>query len=120
MTARSSDVSKKAMPYALMVKVAERFQTLSDANRLRLLQLLIEGDSSVNALAQSAELSVANASKHLAILRNAGFIDRRKEGTRAIYTLASETPRILCDVLCKEMLAQAERDVAVAAGLEQP
>ncbi len=114
MTIGNPDVS--AMSPALMLKVAQRFRTLSDANRLRLLQLLIEGDGSVNQLAEAAELSVANTSKHLAVLRDAGFIARRKEGTRAIYTLASDTPRILCDLLCKEMLAQAEHEVAIAAG----
>ena len=103
------------IPMALLPRVAERFKALSDPNRLRLLQLLIAGDDNVNALAEAAGLSIANASKHLALLRSAGFIDRRKEGNWAIYTVASDTPRILCDLLCKEVRVQVERELALTA-----
>ena len=118
MATSDPDDAKPVIPDALITKVAERFQSLSDPNRLRLLQLLIESDNSVNALATAADLSIANASKHLALLRTAGFIARRKEGTRAIYTLASDTPRILCELLCKEVVVQVERDFAVATTTE--
>lgn len=106
----------KPMTPALIDKVATRFRALSDPNRLSLLQLLIAGDKSVNALAEASGLNLANTSKHLALLCSAGFIARRKEGTRAIYHLASDTPRLLCDLVCQEVRNQVERDVAITNG----
>lgn len=98
----------------LMEKVAARFRALSDPNRLALLQLFVERDRSVNELAEAAGLSLANTSKHLAVLCTAGFITRRKEGTRVIYTVNGATPRLLCELVCNDVRAQSERDLALA------
>jgi DNA-binding transcriptional ArsR family regulator len=106
------------MPPGLIVKVAGRFQALSDPNRLRLLQLLIEKDHAVTEMAEAADLSVANTSKHLAILCAAGFIERTKHGTSVIYTLANDTPRLLCDIVCRDVRAQVEHDLALATGAD--
>lgn len=107
------------IPPPLVDKVAARFRALSDPNRLLLLQLLLEGECSVNAIAEAAGLSLANASKHLALLCQAGFIRRRKEGTRAFYALANDTPKLLCDLVCRDVKAQVERDLALAHDLTQ-
>ncbi|MEZ4266875.1 MAG: metalloregulator ArsR/SmtB family transcription factor [Myxococcota bacterium] len=117
-TRRETAPETQLMPPGLVVKVASRFQALSDPNRLRLLQLLLDRDWAVTELADAAELSVANTSKHLALLRSAGFIDRTKQGTSVIYTLANDTPRQLCDLICKDVLAQVEHDLALATSLD--
>lgn len=103
------------LPPELIEKVASRFRALSDPNRLMLLQLLLNGDRSVNELADAAGLSQANTSKHLSVLCAAGFIGRQKSGTKAIYALASETPRMLCDLVCRDVRVQVERDHALAS-----
>jgi len=119
MSKKKADNHDRApMPPALIDKVASRFRALSDPNRLQLLQLLIEGDRSVNAIAEAAGLSLANASKHLALLCAAGFIVRRKDGTRAIYALANDTPKLLCDLVCRDVKAQVERDAAIAGEID--
>lgn len=107
------------MPPELIGKVAARFRALSDPNRLHLLQLLLAGDLSVNELADAAGLSQANTSKHLSVLCGAGFIGRHKEGTKAIYTLANETPRLLCDIVCRDVRDQVERDLALTTGVRE-
>ena len=106
------------MSPALIDKVAVRFRALSDPNRLLLLQHIVSGDRSVNELAVAAGLSLANTSKHLAQLCSAGFIARHKAGTKAIYTLASDTPRLLCDLVCRDVRSQVERDVATTSPRE--
>ena len=106
------------MSAALIDKVAVRFRALSDPNRLLLLQHIVSGDRSVNELAVAAGLSLANTSKHLAQLCSAGFIARHKAGTKAIYTLASDTPRLLCDLVCRDVRSQVERDVATTSPRE--
>jgi DNA-binding transcriptional ArsR family regulator len=103
-----------AMSPELMEKVAARFRALSDPNRLALLQLFVERDRSVNELAEAAGLSLANTSKHLAVLCAAGFITRRKEGTRVIYTVNGATPRLLCELVCDDVRTQSERDLALS------
>lgn len=109
------EITRRApMPPELIERVATRFRALSDPNRLTLLQLLLGGDRSVNELAEAAALSQANTSKHLSVLCGAGFIARRKEGTKAIYTLANETPRLLCDIVCRDVREQVEREHAIA------
>jgi DNA-binding transcriptional ArsR family regulator len=118
-TSSATPSETQLMPPGLIVKVAGRFQALSDPNRLRLLQLLLDQDRSVTELADAAELSVANASKHLALLRSAGFIDRSKQGTSVIYTLANDTPRLLCDLICRDVRSQVEHELALATGLDE-
>jgi len=65
-------------------------KTLSAPKRLELLELLSQGPRTVEALAQQAALSIANASKHLQILRAARLIDAEKKGLYVEYRLADE------------------------------
>ena len=58
------------------------------ANRLELLEFVAQGPRSVDELAGMTKLSVANASKHLQELRQAGLVKARKEGVRVFYEVA--------------------------------
>ena len=100
------------IPLELMDKVVARFRALSDANRLRLLELVVAGERSVNELAEAAQLTQANASKHLQVLCSVGFITRRKDGTRIIYAIANDTPNLLCDIVCREVRDQMRRELS--------
>lgn len=93
----------------MMATVAERFRALSDPNRLRLLQLFVRRDRSVQELAEAAGLNLANTSKHLAILCKAGLIRRHKEGTRVIYTLDGPLPKKLCALVCDDVRSRSQR-----------
>lgn len=100
------------VPEELMERVVARFRALSDANRLRLLELIVAGERSVNELAEAAGLTQANTSKHLQVLCSVGFITRRKDGTRIFYAIANETPNLLCDIVCREVKDQLKRELA--------
>lgn len=63
---------------------------LSSAARLQLLEYVAQHERSVETLAAMAGLSVANASKHLQALRQAGLVHARKEGVRVYYALAGD------------------------------
>jgi len=80
--------------------VAERFKVLSEPARLTLLMALEAGEHNVTSLVSSTRLSQANVSKHLAILMNAGMIDRRKEGVSAFYFIADPQIFELCELMC--------------------
>jgi rhodanese-related sulfurtransferase len=55
-----------------------------------MLDLLAQGERSVEQLADAAGLSVANASQHLQVLRRAGLVATRREGARVLYRPAGE------------------------------
>lgn len=71
--------------YAQLARVA---RALGHANRLELLEFVAQGPRSVDELASMTKLSVANASKHLQELRQAGLVRARKEGVRVFYEVA--------------------------------
>jgi rhodanese-related sulfurtransferase/DNA-binding transcriptional ArsR family regulator len=78
-------------PKALLFEQFARIgQSLSSGPRLELLELLAQGECSVDALAQLTGLTVANTSRHLQQLRVAGLIVARKEGQFVYYRLAGD------------------------------
>ena len=83
--AKSSDAAHKARLYEAIGRVA---LALGSAGRLQILELVAQGERSVDALAALTGLSVANTSKHLQALRQAGLVSARKEGLRVFYAIA--------------------------------
>ena len=69
---------------------AQVAKALSHAHRLDLLELLAQRECSVEALANVANLTVANTSRHLQLLRRAGLIASRKEGLYVFYRIAGD------------------------------
>ena len=80
------------MPASPKRRVFQQFarigRALGSPHRLELLDLLAQGERTVEALAQAASLAIANASHHLQILRQAGLVETRKEGLYVHYRLA--------------------------------
>lgn len=62
-------------------------KALDSPRRLELIDLLAQGERSVEDLAKEASLSLANTSRHLQILRGARMVESRKEGLRVYYRL---------------------------------
>lgn len=69
---------------------AQVAKALSHPHKLELLELLAQGERSVEALAKVAGLTVANTSRHLQQLRRAGVITSRKEGLYVFYRVAGD------------------------------
>ena len=80
--------------------VAARFRVLADPARLRLLNLLMEGERSVGALAEATELEQPVVSRHLAVLRREGVVARRAEGNRGFYRINDASVVQLCELVC--------------------
>ncbi|MCC6179841.1 MAG: ArsR family transcriptional regulator [Chloroflexi bacterium] len=64
-------------------------RALANPHRLELLDLLGQGERSVEALAQEAHLTLANASAHLQVLRRARLVEADKRGLFVVYRLAN-------------------------------
>lgn len=63
-------------------------KALSNPHRLEMLELLAQGERTVDSLATEIGLSLANTSQHLQTLRQAALVDSRKEGLFVFYRLA--------------------------------
>ena len=80
-------------------KVAERFKSLSEPMRLRLVYALMDGEKTVSELVRETGASQASVSKHLGVLLDAGILGRRKQGTSAYYRIADESVFELRDLV---------------------
>ena len=80
--------------------IAERFKALGEPMRLRLLQALRAGECSVGELAERTGGGQANVSKHLQVLLQQGYVDRRKEGTTSWYRITDPQVFTMCELVC--------------------
>ena len=90
---------------ALYEQFARVGKTLASPRRIELLELLAQGERSVDALARTSGLGLTTTSAHLQILRGARLVETRRAGTRVLYRLAGQEPLRLVAALRE--LAQA-------------
>lgn len=93
--------------------IAERFRILSEPARLRILNVLLDGERTVSELVDATELNQANLSKHLGLLRSSGFVERRKDGLFSYYRVADPSVTDLCSIMCGRLEAQVEEQMAL-------
>ena len=93
---KSIDAGHKTRLYESIGRVA---LALGSAARLAMLEFLAQGERSVDVLAALAGLSIANTSKHLQALRQAGLVTARKEGIRVYYSIAGDDVATLVSAL---------------------
>ena len=98
--------------HAAKQRIYEQFARISKAltapARLELLDLLAQGERSVDALAKGTELSVATASQHLQVLAAARLVESRRDGQRILYRVADPS----VDALLHALRATAEARLA--------
>jgi rhodanese-related sulfurtransferase len=75
---------------ALFDALASVAQALGSGRRAEIVDVLAQGERSVDELAGEISQSVANTSQHLQVLARAGLVRSRRDGTRIIYRLASD------------------------------
>lgn len=81
-------MSRMKVKSLLFAEFARVSKALGSGNRLELLEFLAQGERSVDALAKLSGLSVANTSRHLQVLRQAGLVAARKEGLFVFYSVS--------------------------------
>ena len=112
----TTEPAKLLTPLALEL-IAGRFKALSEPMRLRLLNLLMQGERTVGQLVEASGSGQANVSKHLALLRDTGMIGMRKEGLSTICYIADPIVGELCEMMCSRLRDEMERK-ASALGSE--
>jgi rhodanese-related sulfurtransferase/DNA-binding transcriptional ArsR family regulator len=65
-------------------------KAIANPKRIELLEVLAQGEHTVEALAQATGMGVTNTSAHLQVLRGARLVETRKDGTKVFYRLASD------------------------------
>jgi rhodanese-related sulfurtransferase len=97
-------------------------KALASPHRIELLELLAQGERTVESLAREVELTIGNASAHLQVLREARLVEARKEGLYVYYRLADDAVMDLVLRLrsvAEQRLAELDRLVATYLGARQ-
>lgn len=104
----------RAFKNAINEQFARIAKAFASPSRFELLDLLAQGERSVDELAQESGLSLANASQHLQALREVHLVSSRKEGLRVFYRLADpEVSHLILIIrgLAQRQLADVDRIV---------
>ncbi|MFE6283395.1 ArsR/SmtB family transcription factor [Streptomyces sp. NPDC057877] len=112
------DTRLKADLYEQFARVGK---ALGSGKRLELLDLIAQGERTVDSLARAAGLGLTTASAHLQALKRAGVVATRREGTRVYYRLSGEDVAALCVLVrgvAQRHLAETERARAAYLGEE--
>lgn len=104
------------LPEDLADLIARRFRALGDPLRVRLLDLLRDGEQTVNVLAEQLGAGQQNVSKHLAVLADAAMVVRRKKGNHVYYRIADEGVFALCEHVCGSLQSQLSTLAALIGG----
>lgn len=101
------------LPEEALRMIAERFRVLGEPTRLRILNTLMSGEHTVSELQDTTGLRQANISKHLSQLRASGFVQRRKDGLHAHYSIADDSIFTLCEIMCGRLESDAGDRLAI-------
>ncbi len=80
--------------------VVERLKALADETRVKIILHLKNGPASVGALSESLSVAQPTVSKHLAILKNVGLVEVKRQGTTAYYSIKDHSIYELCSIVC--------------------
>lgn len=84
-------MEKRTFKNKIYQELAGIVKALANPNRLEIVELLAQGYFSVEDIANQTDLSVANASQHLQVLKRVQLVDTRREGNYVHYSLADQS-----------------------------
>ncbi len=95
---------------AMIDEVSCLFGAMGDASRLKILRALLESKEplSQGGVAEAANLSQANASKHLACLVRVGLVTRSPEGNTVLFRPVMPLVGDLCELVCGHVSERAK------------
>lgn len=108
-------MGRSGLPQPLLDRIAEQFRALGEPVRLRLLNRLFDGEATVGELAAAIGSSVANVSRHLGVLFQAGWVTRRKDGVAVVYAVGDERALHLCELMCERVRDRVAAEAELVA-----
>ncbi|MDO9096990.1 MAG: metalloregulator ArsR/SmtB family transcription factor [Candidatus Methanoperedens sp.] len=93
---------------------AEICKVFTSPKRLEIINLLRDGEKTVNELAEQAGVPQANISQHLTVLRQNNVVTTRREGANVYYKIAN--PKILqaCDLMREVLIEKLTENETLA------
>jgi rhodanese-related sulfurtransferase len=88
MSTTADAIAHREFKNGLYAQLARLGKAISNAHRIEFLELLAQGERTVESLAEETTLSMQNTSQHLKVLRGAGLVETRKDGLHVYYRLA--------------------------------
>ena len=83
-------MEKRVFKEKIYTILAKLIKAMANPHRLEIIDLLAQGERSVEEIAKQTNISIANASQHLQVLKTANLVDIRREGNFVHYRLAGE------------------------------
>ena len=99
------------MPDGLLERVAQQFKLLSEPSRLRILQLLLEGEKTVGELVAAMETTQANITHQLGLLSAGGLVAKERAGMHVYYRINDPSLTQLNELVCSSLKEQGEADL---------
>jgi len=105
-------MEKRAFKDIIYTAIAGLAKALGNANRLEILDLLANGEKTVEQVATQTAITIANASQHLQLLKNARLVKSRRQGNFIFYTINGKKAYAAWKAL-RELALEAEPVVQI-------
>lgn len=100
------------IPAELLALMAEKFRMLSDPSRLSILHCMMgQQELNVGQIVKLSGRQMANVSKHLKQMADAGLVNRRKDGAFVLYRLDDPVLEKICQLVCDSLRRDLETEV---------
>ena len=109
-------MNSESMTPEVLELLAARFKALSEPIRLHILNALKHGEHTVSDVIAETDIAQANVSRHLKVLFDLGFVQRRREGAFVYYALSNTRVFQLCDIMCTHLEAESQTRHELLAG----
>ena len=109
----------KTMEEKMFQMHAEVCKSMANPTRLKIMNLLREGEKSVEELKKRLGLPKANLSQHLSILRQRRIVSTRRAGLNIYYKVANPKMIKACDILREVLLEQLQEGEKLAKGIRK-
>lgn len=93
-------------------KHAEACKAFTNETRLKIIDILRDGEKSVSELAEATGLNQPNVSQHLRKLKNKDFVKKRREGNRIYYSIRNEKIFEAFDLIREIITEERERSLS--------
>jgi DNA-binding transcriptional ArsR family regulator len=98
---------------------SEIFQALANPTRIAIVEALRDGEMSAGKLIEKLGLEQANASQHLAILRNKQIVVNRKAGNQVFYSIRDHALIEVLDILKRYFYSQLSSTIEMLEAAER-
>lgn len=110
-------MSNKNMEEKIYEMHAEVCKSMANSTRLKIMNLLREGEKSVEELKNKLKLPKANLSQHLSVLRQRKIVSTRRAGLNIYYKVANPKMIKACDILREVLFEQLREGEELVKGV---